>query len=489
VWLVVRTPVRMVRVGADAQASVPVRALRTGKRAGARTTSGAGAPAAARCQTRLGVLGEMGGRSDDEGLWARNSPALFWRLLDCGADGEEWEAACRAAQHCLAGLPAAAQAIGVAGTLAATLGEGQLGERHWQMSRPARAYYALRPLLPAAARGLLQRAVGRPRREAGPLHWPAEERYVAWQREAVRRLLAALGRSSAPYIHFWPTGARFALVLTHDVDSARGQAFVRELASLEERLGFRSSFNLVPEGYAVDRRLLAELRERGFEVGVHGLRHDGKLFSSEQTFRARAQRINAYLAAWQAVGFRAPMTHRHPAWMQALEVEYDSSFFDTDPFEPMPGGTMSIWPFFVGRFVELPYTLAQDHTLLRTLGETSPRLWLEKVEFVARHCGMALLNTHPDYLRNPRYLAVYEEFLGRMHERGGYWHALPAEVARWWRRRADATSACGSDGRQALDLTEATIGQLTLDADGELILAAEGRRGCSRPAAGGDTRR
>ena len=45
--------------------------------------------------------------------------------------------------------------------------------------------------------------------------------------------------------------------------------------------------------------------------------------------------------------------------MRHLEIEYDLSFFDTDPFEPIPGGTMSIWPFFIGHFVELPYTLAR----------------------------------------------------------------------------------------------------------------------------------
>jgi len=419
----------------------------------------------------------MEGRGDAEGLWARNSPALFWRLLDCGADGEEWEAACRAAQQCLAGLPAARQPDGVAGTLAATLGEGQFGERHWQMGRLAKAYYALRPLLPAAARALLQQAMGQPRRTLGPLEWPIEERYVRWRYEAVRWLLAREERASATYIHFWPSGASFALVLTHDVDSARGQAFVRELVALEERMGFRSSFNLVPEGYSVDLHLLGELRERGFEVGVHGLRHDGRLFASEETFRARALRINRYLATWRAAGFRAPMTHRQPHWMQALAIEYDSSFFDTDPFEPIPGGAMSIWPFFIGHFVELPYTLAQDHTLLRTLGEKSPRLWLEKVEFIARHLGMALVNTHPDYLRNPRYLAVYEEFLARMREKGGYWHALPAEVARWWRRRAYAEALLQGGGWLTPDLPEATIGRLSLDGAGRLKVELGWQRG------------
>jgi hypothetical protein len=77
----------------------------------------------------------------------------------------------------------------------------------------------------------------------------------------------------------------------------------------------------------------------------------------------------------------------------------------------MPGGTMSIWPFFIGRFVELPYTLAQDHTLMVILGEQTPRLWIEKVNFIEQYHGMVLLNTHPDYLCQPSHLAIYREFL------------------------------------------------------------------------------
>ncbi|HEX2986564.1 MAG TPA: hypothetical protein VHS06_00080, partial [Chloroflexota bacterium] len=192
--------------------------------------------------------------------------------------------------------------------------------------------------------------------------------------------------------------------------------------------------------------LLDELRERGFEVGVHGLKHDGKLFSSRATFEKRAQHINRYLDEWGAVGFRSPMTHRNPEWMQMLDVEYDASFFDTDPFEPMQGGTMSIWPFMMGRFVELPYTLVQDHTLMMTLGETTPRVWLEKVAFIRRHSGMALSLTHPDYLCEQSRLAVYQQFLRAVRERGDYWHALPREVARWWQARAAAESVADLPG-------------------------------------------
>jgi hypothetical protein len=137
---------------------------------------------------------------------------------------------------------------------------------------------------------------------------------------------------------------------------------------------------------------------------------------------------------------------RQPDWMQALDVEYDLSFFDTDPFEPISGGTMSIWPFFIGHFVELPYTLVQDHTLTLILKETSPRLWLEKLDFIEKYHGMALVNTHPDYLRSKLTWNVYYEFLNEMKQRDYYWHALPGEVARWWKSRSTVgaeISACG----------------------------------------------
>ena len=146
--------------------------------------------------------------------------------------------------------------------------------------------------------------------------------------------------------------------------------------------------------------------------------------------------INQYLKAWQAAGFRADLMHRQPQWMQALEAEYDLSFFDTDPFEPIPGGTMRIWPFFMGRLIELPYTLVQDYTLTSILNEKSPRIWLEKVDFIEKYHGMALVNSHPDYLRQKSVWKVYHAFLAAMKERMNYWHALPRDTAIWWRNRA-----------------------------------------------------
>jgi hypothetical protein len=83
---------------------------------------------------------------------------------------------------------------------------------------------------------------------------------------------------------FWPIHGRFAFVLTHDIETAAGQEFVETVAGLEEELGFHSLFNFVPERYKLDYKLMENLRQRGFEIGVHGLKHDGRLFDSKAAF-------------------------------------------------------------------------------------------------------------------------------------------------------------------------------------------------------------
>ena len=377
----------------------------------------------------------MVARENLKSLFAKNTPNVFWRcLLDIGP--EEWLSAARMAAPLLPGGDQLVNAD-VDTLLEHVLGEGYLGANRWRLSALLRALYLVRNAMPQYLVTILRTFSQRRPKKAFPLNWPIEDRYVRFQLATMTNALVQRGMTSAPFVAFWPEGRRFALVLTHDVDSQEGHDFVLDLAVLEEQYGFRSSFNFVPERYHLDRNLLIELQKRGFEIGVHGLQHDGRLYSSYRTFEKRVFRINRYLNEWGSVGFRSPLTHRQPEWMQGLNIIYDASFFDTDPYETMAGGTMSIWPFFIGHFVELPYTLAQDHTLMISLRETSPRLWLDKLEFIAQHSGMALLATHPDYLRDSSRLAVYEQFLEVLAKRSDYWHALPVQVARWWRDRAE----------------------------------------------------
>jgi len=297
-------------------------------------------------------------------------------------------------------------------------------------------YYWCRPWLSRAMQIRLRRwAARRKRRRTGAV-WP---------------ILEAAGRRPEGWPG-WPDGKPFALVLTHDVETAAGLANCRPLMELEESLGFRSCFNFVPEDYPVPAELREEMVRRGFEVGVHGLTHDARTFKNRRIFERRAVRINRYLKEWNAVGFRAPLMTHNLDWIGELDIRYDSSTFDTDPFEPQPDGIGTIFPFWVpgrnGRpgFVELPYTLPQDFNLFIIQRESTIDIWKTKLAWIVERGGMALLEVHPDYLAfdeahaaADRYPATrYQEFLAwiKAQFRDRHWNPLPRQVAAFvWNER------------------------------------------------------
>jgi hypothetical protein len=284
----------------------------------------------------------------------------------------------------------------------------------------------------------------------------------------------------------WPEGKKFAFVLTHDVEGKQGVENCRKLALLEQNLGFRSSFNFVPEGsYSVSSALRFWLTDRGFEVGVHDLHHDGQLYSSWKEFSQKAKRINKVLKEWGAVGFRSGYMLRNLEWIKQLDIAYDASTFDTDPFEPQPDGVNTIFPFWVpwrpevvsrsseiggqwleansfdssrdrvvaerdsqrqlstlnhprGGYVELPYTLPQDSTLFLVLREPNIRIWQKKLSWIADRGGMALVNVHPDFVafgeRSHEFTSypasLYADFLSwvKQNYASDYWHTVPAAL-------------------------------------------------------------
>ena len=297
----------------------------------------------------------------------------------------------------------------------------------------ARVFYALKPFIPRRVQIAIRRmliAMTAPRHRTV---WPVNERS---------------GRQPSAWMG-WPGQKRFALVLMHDVETERGQGRCRALMQLEKGTDLRSSFNFVPERYQVSPALRRELVAEGFEVGVHGLKHDGKLFLSRERFQRHAVSINRYLREWESVGFVSPSMHRNLGWMHQLDIEYDASTFDTDPFEPQPGGVETIFPFTVHGdrnqkgYVELPYTLPQDFTLFVLMKERGIGIWKRKLDWIADKGGMALLITHPDYMAGPNdacqfdeySIRLYQEFLEyvRLQYGGQYWNALPREIAHFWR--------------------------------------------------------
>ena len=134
-------------------------------------------------------------------------------------------------------------------------------------------YYVLKPAIPEGLRFTLRHYHALPLKWAAAATWPINK--------------AAVGKPSG--WPGWPDGKRFAFVLSHDVERKKGLERCRSLAELELDLGFRSSFNFVPEGdYHTPPKLRSFLAQNGFEVGVHDLHHDGSLYQSEVAFNRSA---------------------------------------------------------------------------------------------------------------------------------------------------------------------------------------------------------
>jgi len=315
----------------------------------------------------------------------------------------------------------------------------------WRESQPVRAlssrqldaYYRIKRVVPRSwllsARRLLMRWTGLPAFPA----WPLDESVDRLARFYAQCLLVAADEGEATFRWFWPRRHRAAVVLTHDVESAEGLRLAVEIADLEEMHGFRSSFNIVGGDYPIDDEIVRELRARGFEIGLHGLHHDRSLFASRASFEAQLPRLAEAAGRLEALGFRSPSTHRVIEWLPELPVSYDCSVPHSDPYEPQPGGCCSLWPYFLGSVVELPYTLPQDHTLFTLLRSKSVDLWLSQVGAIERRFGLVQCLSHPDpgYLGDPDKRALYGEFLAALGARDALWRPLPRELAAWWSRR------------------------------------------------------
>jgi peptidoglycan/xylan/chitin deacetylase (PgdA/CDA1 family) len=300
-------------------------------------------------------------------------------------------------------------------------------------------FYAVKPVMPRGLQLELRRLYARRQERRRFPAWPIEPLLVEHEYEQLRARLRESAGDSLSLVNQWPDGRRFACVVTHDVETATGIANVEALLEVERRYGMVSSWNFVAEDYAIPDGVFDRIRAAGCEVGLHGLHHDGKLFLSRRTFDAALPAIHRHMADWGAVGFRSPGTHRNADWMANLGCLYDSSFPDTDPFEPRPGGCCSIFPYFLGELVELPITLPQDHTLWEILRVRSIGIWRKKSDWLIAHRGLINVIIHPDYVNTPERLGLYEQLLAYLRERVDTdegWHALPHEVASWWRERA-----------------------------------------------------
>lgn len=301
-------------------------------------------------------------------------------------------------------------------------------------------YYLLRPYLPTALRRLEQRAFFLNRHTRKFPQWPVDRSVD----ELFEALLLTILRSGAlkeiPFVWFWPEGHPGCVILTHDVETRKGRDLCPELMDLDEAHGIRSSFQLVPETrYSLPQGLIAAMRQRGFEINVHDLNHDGKLFIDHARFLRRAAKINRHARDLGARGFRSAVLYRNQEWYGAFDFEYDMSVPNAGHLEVQFGGCCTVMPYWVHGIVELPLTTMQDYVLFTLRGDYSLDLWKKQVELIRQKHGLVSFLAHPDYSLEPRARAAYEQLLDYIRSLAaveGFWLTLPGEVNDWWRLRS-----------------------------------------------------
>jgi len=301
-------------------------------------------------------------------------------------------------------------------------------------------YYLLRPFTNLAMRKRIQKLRSRNWSKRGFPCWPLDVTVENVCERLLSLSIKAQAVDRVPFVWFWPGGARGCVLMTHDVENEAGRDLCSDLMDLDDSFGIKASFQIVPEKrYAVSPKFVETIRNRGFEVGIQDLNHDGRLFDDHDEFRRRAAIINRYGKEYEANGFRAAVLYRKPEWYDSLNFSFDMSIPNVAHLDAQRGGCCTVMPYFIGNILELPVTTSQDYALFHLLDQRSIDLWKVQIELILEKCGMASFIVHPDYVMEPDTKSVYEAllaYLRNLRKKKQIWFALPSDIDSWWRARS-----------------------------------------------------
>ena len=348
-------------------------------------------------------------------------------------------------------------------------------------------YYWLRPFTNHLLRKYIQklRAVNWQMKRFP--QWPVDTTVESICENLLLLSLRANGVDSVPFIWFWPDGTRGCVSMTHDVETVAGRDFCAQLMDIDDAHGIKASFQIIPERrYPVTPEFLSRLRDRGFEVCVQDLNHDGRLFDEREEYLHRVALINRYGREYGAKGYRSAVLYRKPEWYKDLDFSFDMSFPNVAHLDPQRGGCCTVMPYFIGDILELPLTTIQDYTLFHVLNEQSIDLWKTQIEMILAKNGLASFIVHPDYITEPETQAVYKDLLAMLSElrgREALWFALPREIDSWWRARSRMSIVKdGETWRIVGEGAERAVLAFAKAVDGKLIYEMADTRQCELPA-------
>jgi hypothetical protein len=359
---------------------------------------------------------------------------------------------------------------------------GALGHkvRNWSQTRLFRlAYYVARPLMPVGLRKHLQRLSLRGWHKHPFPRWPVDTTVEQLLESIVTMALRDRTGQTIPFIWFWPEGKQACAVMTHDVETAEGRDFCDRLMDVDDSFGIKGSFQVVPERrYDVPQSYLGRIVQRGFEVNVQDLNHDGRLFDKYDEFKRRTKAINEYASAFQARGFRSAILYRNVQWLNSLRFDYDMSIPNVAHLDPQRGGCCTVFPYFVGDILEIPVTVTQDYTLFHILRDYSLDLWKEQTGRILAQHGVMNFIVHPDYVTQDKEMQVFKgllAYLADLRANSGLWTPLPRELNDWWRLRSRMQLVKNGNGWEIVGegKERARIAFVRLE-DGKIVYDLEG---------------
>ena len=335
-------------------------------------------------------------------------------------------------------------------------------------------YYALRPIFPVSVRRHMQRTWLKGWEKNSFPRWPVDRTVDQMFERLMILALRASPQAKIPFIWFWPAAKSSCAIMTHDVETETGLQFTRELMDINDQFGIKSSFQIIPDArYEAGEDDLSAIRQQGFEVNVHDLKHDGHLFDDHEKFKESAVKINEFARRFGSKGFRSGVLYRNQGWYDAFQFSYDMSVPNVGHLDPQPGGCCTVMPYFIGNILELPVTTTQDYSLFHVLGTYSQDLWREQIGLIMQQHGLISFIVHPDYLDTPKALNTYTlllSYLSQLRADADLWIALPGEVDVWWRQRSMMKLSAQEDGWriEGLGAERARIAYATLKND-ELV--------------------
>jgi peptidoglycan/xylan/chitin deacetylase (PgdA/CDA1 family) len=299
-------------------------------------------------------------------------------------------------------------------------------------------YYLVKPYLPRSIQLGIQRCLMRKNRGIRFPREPFEPLLSDILDFHLKKLAKERGIENVPRIAFWPEGYESAFCFTHDVETQYGYEKLPKLVALEKQYGLRTTIFVVPERYQWNIDYLRGLAQEGFEIGLHGLNHDNRLFRTREVFEEQCKAMDKYAKVLAVDGFRSPALQRCYSWMADLPGIYDSSYPDVELFSLYPGGCCHVLPWFIEQKVEIPVTMQQDHYLFNLRKELDTEAWRVKWDIIKKRRGLGCVIIHPDYMINTKHQEMFEELIDLVTQDSKVWVTTLVEVAKWWLERSQA---------------------------------------------------